>query len=140
MKKRNFIFASHGTLAQGVYNALVVITGGNENVTVYSAYLNGQQTNVAAEAEQLIAGYPADEEVIVLTDLYGGSVNTEFVRLTEKYDIHVVSGLSLPLALFVLDSEEEETGEMLRKAVEQAKSSVQYCNQVLQQEQAEDEF
>lgn len=140
MKKRNFIFASHGTLAQGVYNALEVITGGNENVKVYSAYVNGQQTNVAEEAEQLLAGYPAGEEIIVLTDLYGGSVNTEFVKLMGKYGIHVVSGLSLPLALFVLDGEEEETEEMLRKAVEQAKGSVQYCNQVLSQEQTEDDF
>ena len=140
MKKRNFIFASHGRLAQGVYNALEIITGGNENVTVYSAYLDQQQTNVEEEAEKLIASYPAGEEVIVLTDLYGGSVNTEFVKLIGKYDIYVISGLNLPLALFILDSEEENTDAMILNAVEQAKDSMQYCNQILKQGQAEDEF
>ncbi len=140
MKKRNFIFASHGALAQGVYNALEIITGGYENVTVYEAYLDKQETDVEKEAEKLLAGYPPDEEIIVLTDLYGGSVNTEFVHLIKKYGIYVVSGLSLPLALFVLDSEEEDTHIMLQSAIEQAKGSVKYCNQMLEQELPEDDF
>lgn len=140
MKKRNFIFASHGTLAQGIYNALEIITGGCGHVAVYGAYLNGQQTDVEIEAERLISSYPQDEEVIVLTDLYGGSVNTEFVKLIKKYGIHVVSGLSLPLALFILDSEEKDIRTMVLDAISQTQGSVRYCNQELELRQCEDEF
>ena len=46
MKKRNYILASHGTMAKGIYDAMEIIVGEPENVTCYGAYIDGEDTDV----------------------------------------------------------------------------------------------
>lgn len=140
MKKRNIVLASHGRLAGGVYHALKIITGPSENVSVYGAYMDGKSYDIQQDIEELLGNFPEGEEIIVLTDLYGGSVNTAFVKCMEKYRIYLVSGLNLPLALYIVNSDEEDTEKMICGAVEQTKESICFCNQMLDRVSEDEDF
>ena len=140
MKKRNYILASHGTMAKGIYDAMEIIVGEPENVTCYGAYIDGEDTDVEKDVEELLATYSEDEEIIVLTDLYGGSVNTKFVHHLGRKNYHLITGMNLAMVLFLLESDEENTEELLKTAVIQAGKSVRYCNQSIQKLAEEDDF
>ena len=140
MKNRNFILASHGTMAKGVFDALEIIVGRPENVRCYGAYIDGEDTDVEEDVKNLLENYSEDEEVIVLTDLYGGSVNTKFVHYLGRKNYHLIAGMNLAMVLFLVESEEEDTEALLKEAVAQAGRSVKYCNLSIQKLESEDEF
>lgn len=53
-----------------------------------------------------------DKEIIVLTDLFGGSVNNEFLQYINQDHVYLVAGLNLPLLIELvsrLDAEVETT-------------------------------
>ena len=76
----------------------------------------------------------------MLTDLYGGSVNTKFVQHLGRKNYHLIAGMNLAMVLFLLESDEEDTEELLKTAVIQAGKSVRYCNQSIQKLAEEDDF
>ncbi len=53
-----------------------------------------------------------DKEIIVLTDLFGGSVNNEFLQYINQDHVYLVAGLNLSLLIELvsqLDAEVETT-------------------------------
>ena len=82
--------------------------------------------------ETLLARFPAQDELIVITDIFAGSVNNEFVRFLSRPHFHLLSGLNLPLIIDLLISAgEENTEKLISEALISAKESIQYCNQTI---------
>ncbi|MDD3173659.1 MAG: PTS sugar transporter [Herbinix sp.] len=138
--KKNFILASHGSMAKGVYEAAEIITGGKENVSIYCAYTDGKENNVAEEVEELLKKIPKNEEIIVMTDLYGGSVNTAFVKQVDNYNLHLIAGMNLPLVLLMLENNEDDTVKMIESGIHWAAENVKYCNKTIKNLTQEDNF
>ena len=82
--------------------------------------------------ETLLARFPAEDELIVITDIFAGSVNNEFVRFLARPNFHLLSGLNLPLIIDLLISAgEENTEKLISEALTSAKESIQYCNHTI---------
>ena len=76
-----------------------------------------------------------------MTDLFGGSVNNNALILTQDSRIHVVTGVSLALAIGILTSDmEEDTVSVIRNAIEEAKDAMMYCEHMDIVEVEDDEF
>lgn len=71
--KRQYIFASHGTLASGVLNSVELILGKRDNIETLCAYVE-EGVDLSQQVDALMAKIPAEDEVIVLTDIFAGSV------------------------------------------------------------------
>ena len=120
---RKFLIATHGTLASGIQNALRIITGEIERVTVIDAFAGPEN--------------PADE-VIILTDLPGGSVNQMLIRYVKRPQTHLVSGVNLSLVLaLILDPGEMDTCSLIRQAIPEARQQMLYINEKVEQMSAE---
>lgn len=91
------MIACHGQMAQGVVSALKIIIGERENISYLNAYVEG--TELAKDIRRYFDELPTGDEVIILTDLYGGSVNQELFSYGQRSNVQLVSGFNLALVL-----------------------------------------
>lgn len=72
-------FASHGTFANGLLNSVELILGKQPDIYTLCAYVE-EEADLTQQVETLLARFPTQDELIVITDIFAGSVNNEFVR------------------------------------------------------------
>ena len=179
--KRHYIFASHGSFANGLLNSVELILGKQPDIQTLCAYVEeevdltlersagsgetavsfyragegglreelltvytltgeareglaniGSRFVLTQQVEALLARFPAQDELIVITDIFAGSVNNEFVRFLSRPHFHLLSGLNLPLIIdLLISAAEENTEKLITEALTSAKESIQYCNQTI---------
>jgi len=137
---RQFVFASHGLFADGIRHALELIVGKRTNISTICAYVE-QGIELKSQIREVLER-TAPHELIVITDLFGGSVNNEFMNLlADNPRIYLIAGLNLPLLidLVTMSDGQENTEALIADALENAKASMQYCNLTIQKTKAEDE-
>lgn len=129
---RRVLIATHGNMAEGVLGALKIITGGYAHVDFINGYLDG--SNLSEQLDAYFAKFQPEQEFIVLTDLYGGSVNQTMTAYLTKHKIWLISGFNLALALEVAMMNPEETedpAEELRETIERCKKQIRLINDVV---------
>jgi mannose/fructose-specific phosphotransferase system component IIA len=62
-----------------------------------------------------------DDEMVIVTDLLGGSVNNEAAQLRTIPNVFVVSGMNLGLVLSLALSDEKDTVAMIKAGIEGAR-------------------
>jgi fructoselysine and glucoselysine-specific PTS system IIA component len=134
-KMRKFLIVSHGALAGGFRSALELITGAAGEVFVLQAYLE-ENKPVEEELVRLLQGAGAEEEWVVFTDLLGGSITNQVLRvmveLPGRDAIHIVAGVNLPLVIeVVLGDPETPVAEVLAEAVSRARDQLVYVNDII---------
>lgn len=77
-----------------------------------------------------ISEYPPQDDIIILTDILGGSVNNDMMKFLDRPNLHLVCGMNLPLAVHLILSEEENTEQLIRQGIQAAKDGIQYCNDI----------
>lgn len=137
---KKFLIASHGELAKGLQSSLHILAGKGEEVTIINAYMSDEDfTPIIVDFIKSVA---ADEQGIIFTDLFGGSVNQKAVTevLTAKANnIFVVSNANLPAVLaLMLSAEEYFTEEIIEKALSEAQ--VTLVKTQINQATEEDDF
>lgn len=131
-----FIIATHSYLANGYQSSLKFFDNSVNNVQFINAYVD-EQTNFTDELSQMLDRMP-NEQVVILTDMPGGSVNREAVNLIKKYHCQVISGINLALVLeLVLNADQTLSDETIRLAVSQAQKQLVYVNDLLKEDDLE---
>ena len=115
---RQYIIASHAHFAEGIFESVKLLAGDRDDVSVLNAFVDGND-DVEAASRSLVESMPDDTDVVVLTDLMGGSVNNEFTRLMlARPNVYLVTNMNLPLLLTLfLSDEDEDTESLLRQIV-----------------------
>ncbi|WP_300342525.1 PTS sugar transporter subunit IIA [Fusobacterium sp.] len=136
-----FLMATHGNFAKGIKESIELVLGKFQNLNELSCYTN-KEFDLEKEIEKIINGVNG-EELIVVTDIYGGSVNNGFLQKLENHkNIHVVSGLNLPLMIELLSEQDSYTTarELIMKSLENTKDEIKYCNLEIDKMVEDEEF
>ena len=91
-----FFISSHGHFASGIYSSLEILMGPNSRVTVFDAYVN--QDSVQEHLDAFYENVAEDDQVLLLSDLYGGSVKPATIKeqmAQSDIDGALVGGASL---------------------------------------------
>lgn len=97
-----FVIATHGDLAHGYQSTLEMFLGTGFDITYISAYLP-DSPDLEGQIEQVLAKVEKETQLIVFTDLFGGSVNQKFMEHTHDMEnVFIVSGVNLPTILEVM--------------------------------------
>ena len=80
---RKIVVASHSLLAQGFKDTLEFLTGKGDAVNAVCAYVNDNGEGLDAAVEAALSG---TDEVVVLTDAFGGSVKPALLPLRLRPD------------------------------------------------------
>lgn len=125
---RKFLIASHGTLASGVKSSLEIIVGDVENIFIIEAYV-AENTSIEDEVNEVFKNLGNEDELIIFTDLLGGSVTNQMAKFALKDNIHLVSGFNLPLVIEILLSDADTpVTEVIETAINHAKEQIVYVN------------
>ncbi|MDO4670423.1 MAG: PTS N-acetylglucosamine transporter subunit IIBC [Aerococcus sp.] len=97
---RKIILASHHRLASGMADTLAYIMPTVTNVVAIDAYMDNQP--VIDQIAEVLADLTEKDEAIIFTDLLGGSVNQAFVPYASQKNIHLITGMNLPVIMTLL--------------------------------------
>lgn len=125
--KRKFLLASHGRLADGMQESVKMIIGEQGIMSTFCAYVNNKK-NVKEQVKEVIENLKNDEELIVITDIFGGSVNNEFMKYINTKNLYIISGMCLPLVIELLTSQEEYTEKLIEETIKDTRANIKYCN------------
>jgi fructoselysine/glucoselysine PTS system EIIA component len=128
--KRNFLIATHGQFARGVKSSLDIIIGQTENLFLIEAYVE-ENKGIESEMEAILKNIGERDELIIFTDLLGGSITNQVLRSTQGRNVHVVSGFNLALLIEVLMAGADiPAPEVIESAIANAKEQIAYVNKL----------
>lgn len=134
---RRFVIASHHLLAHGLKDTLNFLTC-REGIVDISAYMD--DSDLEEKIQEVFASFDDEDEVVMMTDMLGGSVNQKFCPYIRR-NRHLICGINLPCALsLVLQPEEQElTPELVRGIVEESRKHLIYVNEYHDSTEEDDE-
>ena len=80
--KRYIIIASHSNMAVGLKDTVNFVSGGMDNITAIAAYVDNKPINDAIN--EAVSVVSEEDELVILTDMTGGSVNQKFFRFRSR--------------------------------------------------------
>ncbi|MGX7198004.1 PTS sugar transporter subunit IIA [Enterococcus olivae] len=131
---RKILIATHGHFAEGIKSSLTILLGERNEVTTVSAYVD--ETDVTKEYEAFFTSVMPEDEAIVFTDLYGGSVNQQLFTLSEQYNAIQITGFNLPILLEIILSPDKVTKDKAKDLIEACREELK----VVEPEHQEEDF
>lgn len=118
-----YLISAHGYMASGIKETLNVILGESEQVEIYDAYVD--DSNVENELKKRIEAIPEEDYLVLLSDLAGGSVNQIMMRLMNRKNTFLITGISLPLILGLTSLPRDEiTAEEIEELITQSREEM----------------
>ena len=117
------LLASHGYLAQGMKSSLEILMGTNDRIECLCAYVDDDSRDVAALIDAWMEARDPADSWFVVTDIFGGSVNKEFIQRQATGSFTLITGMNLPL-LVEMDSLDADKA---KAEVEGSRSFIQLC-------------
>jgi len=114
--------SSHGRLASGIKSTLSILMGENERLTTFDAYID--ETTVQEHLDEFFATVTEEDEVLLCSDLYGGSVNTAMCQYLDRPNTRLVAGVNLNFVLQVM-LEESIDDDRLAEIISEARNGLQ---------------
>lgn len=136
----NYILISHGKLASGLLAAAEVILGKRNNAYAIDMYLDNQtleeKVNNIFNSTNL-----TERNTIILTDIFGGSVNQKVIKIFDLNKTKVLTGMNLPLVLEIFTlSENQINDEKMRSIVTETRKQIDYVNDLMSEQKFDDDF
>lgn len=94
--------ASHAHLASGLKSSLLIFMSECLNLTVYDAYTEGDTTTIQEHLDAFYESVAPEDEVLLLSDIYGGSVNTAMCAYLDRPHTRLVTGVNLSFLIEVM--------------------------------------
>lgn len=135
---RKFLIAAHGSFSSGIKSSLEIIIGKVENVSVIDAYVDGNKS-IEDELNTILTNVHVEDELVVFSDLMGGSITNQILRHGLRENVHVVSGMNLPLLIdIMLADTDTPVTDVIESAISIAREQVVYVNKIINKENDHD--
>ena len=127
---RRILIATHEKYAAGIKAAAELILGPQPGLDTICAFT--EEITLDKQLETYFETCRPEDEVIILTDIYGGSVNQACMNYISRANTHLITGMNLALVLQIIMMEQEMEGsEALRATIEEAKTQMIYVNDMM---------
>lgn len=136
---RKVLVATHASFAKGIIETLEFILGEQKNVEVMCAYLT-QDFQIEKEIDKVLLSMSSQDELIVLVDLYGGSVSNAFSNRINDSRVHVIAGVNFPMLLDVVLNQDEDIQSVISRGIEAARNGIIDVNDRMKEEYVEEDF
>ena len=136
----HLVIATHSTLSEGFFKSVKLIVGDVKNVSYITAY-----EDKTIDYDELIKKTVSDFDytqgnLIVATDLWGGSVNNEFTKYLEEYPFHLIAGVNLITVMMLILQLETLDAMTIKNIIQECSNSLIYCNDVIKNDSEDNDF
>lgn len=127
---RKFLIMSHGDMSSGIKSTLNMLLGNRDDVVAKSAYISDNELSIESEIQNILSKFNDNDELIIFTDLFGGSVNNEAMKFIKDSRVKIIAGMNIPLIIEVLSNSDSsnDINDVIRDAVNLARESIIFCN------------
>lgn len=133
------ILVSHGKLAKGMKDTVEMIAGQQENLEAYEAYENGTSDDSFINDLKNSLTLSKNDDVVIVTDVLGGSVNNEATQLLKDYpNLTILTGMNLPLIITLVTTVNSGiSDEKVSEAIDEGKKGVLSVNKLMTEDDDE---
>lgn len=129
--------SSHGTLASGMKKSVEILAGRSDKLVTFDAYVNDEQLKDAIDA--FFKETNEEDDKVLLSDLYGGSVNQKMYLYLNRPNTYLIAGVNLALVLELLM--QENVNEMyLNELVEKSRMMLRVVHYDIDAENDDTDF
>ncbi len=116
-----------------------MIAGQQENLEAYEAYENGTSDDSFINDLKNSLASSKNDDVIVVTDVLGGSVNNEATQLLKDHpNLTILTGMNLPLIITLVTTVNSGISyEKVSEAIDEGKKGVLSVNKLMTEEDDE---
>lgn len=111
--------SSHGRFASGIQSSCSILMGPSDNLTVFDAYVD--ETSVQQHLDEFYQSVGPEDQVLLCSDLYGGSVNQVMYTYLQRPNTRLVAGVNMTFMMNVLGEEDGLTDERLDEILEESR-------------------
>ncbi|SJZ38950.1 PTS sugar transporter subunit IIA [Anaerorhabdus furcosa] len=123
---RKILIASHGKFAEGVVDT-VTFFAGEQNISFICAYIDNQ--SLQEKIEVALQDIKEEDELVIFTDLLGGSVNRAFLPYLQRQHTHIITGVNLAVILEIVAKQDDYLmNEEVNAIVNEAQKQLVYLN------------
>ncbi|HJE86053.1 PTS system fructose subfamily transporter subunit IIA [Levilactobacillus brevis] len=119
--KRAFLVITHGDMGVETVKSMELLMGPQENVKALGLHPGESVDDLRTKVYDILQANEADyDETVLLVDLLGGSPsNVSLSTLAKYHDMKIVTGLSLPLLVNILNfsDAEEDTDKLIKDSI-----------------------
>lgn len=127
-KKTKVIMATHGYLADGFAGVIKMIVGEMENLETLCCYMD-EDFDLDETIGKIMERHDFETyNLVVCTDIMGGSVNNGFVKWMEKYPFHLVTNTNLAFLIDLLLTADNIDFDILKAKIQNPQAAVSYVN------------
>lgn len=113
-------------------SSLEILMGANDRIECLCAYVDDDTRDVAALIDAWMETRDPADSWFVVTDIFGGSVNNEFIQRQTAGSFTLITGMNLPLLVLPLLVEmvtqlDSLDADKAKAAVEGSRSFIQLC-------------
>ena len=125
------ILASHGGMSAGVRDTMEMVMG--ELPNLYAVATTRDETeSVVTAVRRLLDSFDPAEQVFILTDVLGGSVNNDMVTLLPDYPkARIICGMNLSLVLCLCMASGPLDPDEIQEVIRQAQGQIIDCTKML---------
>ena len=117
-----FFLSSHGRLASGLKSSIDILLGGCNRLTVFDAYVD--ENSLEEKLEQFYKNISPEDQVILLSDMYGGSVNSIMYTFLNRPNTTLITGVNLALVIGLVINDGPLSRTMLEETVRQSRDTL----------------
>ena len=127
--------------AEELIESVEMVFGKQDNVSVICAYVDGED-DVSTRIKGFIDSIAPDDSWIIFTDLFGGSVNNEFMKYISNPQIRLIAGMNLALVITAMSISEmkNNAAEVEEELLGIADSVINFCSRTGIDSLEDDEF
>lgn len=125
-KQVSIVILNHGRLGQELIASAEMIIGKISDIQAVSLLQGMSIEEFYKAADQVVS--PLEGEVIIMTDLFGGTPCNVAMMLQQKYHIRVLCGMNLPMLIDLVNSRDMDLcgdmDELIGQVLETARTGI----------------
>ena len=129
------VVVTHGRLAEELVNAARTIVGEIPAIAAVSIGWTDDMTDARTAIEKALAEVGGGD-VLVLTDMFGGTPSNLGMTFLETDRVEVITGVSLPMLIKATSLREGDLREVARVVRDQGRSAICVASEVLEPRRA----
>lgn len=131
------IVASHGPLSVSIVKSASLITGSSSvaDIKTISITMETSVEEARKAVETVLGSFDENDEILALTDIYGGSITRVISEYIGLRKIDVITGVNLGILLeAILMKDTLEYDELVNYLIENGKNGIRHINTELESE------
>lgn len=134
-----FVVVSHGDFAKGVVESSYMIFGPQEKVQTVTFQLDEEPEDLSKKLTAAVANFDADDQVLFLVDLWGGSPFNAASRIVAEHTdrMGLITGLNLPMLIEAYTVRDKPLDEVITHLEETGKIGIKHLELLKDSEEDE---